>query len=410
MKKLIILFVMCFMLVGCQDNVMSEDENLKIVVASDLHYFLKDYYKDCEWFEESMLQGDGKMVTYGDEIVSAFIEKMKEIKPHLVVLTGDLTFNGEIGSHEALAKQLSLLRKEGIEVAVIPGNHDVDNIYTKGYGKDEYLEVENINAQKFKEIYQDLGYQNKKHKESLSYRIDLNDHYTLLMMDSCAHQLTGANLDIGGYFTESTLKWLTKQLQDIKQQHKIPIVAMHHSLISHNEVLGETYTIRDNQKIADILKDYSVPFVLTGHIHHQNIKEINGIYDIATSSLLDAPLQYGVIELNNQTMKYHNESLQISRDANEYFDLVSSTHFAETFEVIHDKEIREQMKDVVVKANRYYFTGNIYQYRDEIMNMEGYKYYYKKDLPKGLEFYKIYLESMLNDQNDHQNLTIKINE
>ena len=406
MKKILYVFTIIIMLVGCVQKPLVEYENVKIVVASDIHYFSKDYYKDCEWFEESILYEDGKMVTYADEILDVFIQRIKEIKPDLVILTGDLSFNGEKGSHEALAKKLSVLKDSDINLAVIPGNHDVDYIFAKGYGKDDYFDVENVNAEEFKKIYKDFGYQYQQHKESLSYRLDLNERYTFLMMDSTAHELTGSGLDIGGYFTESTISWLKEQLKDIQKMHKIPLIAMHHNLANHNELLGERYTIKNSQNIAELICDYNVTFVLSGHIHCQNIKEIDGIYDIASASLSNAPLQYGVIEMNNHKMDYHTESLKISKDSNEYFDLVSANHFAEDFEKIKDEKIRELMKDVIVKANRYYFTGNIKEHKEEIMKMEGYKYYSQKESEE-LSFYKEYLENLLSDNGNHQQLSIE---
>ena len=67
-----------------------------------------------------------------------------------------------------------------------------------------------------------------------------------------------------------------------------------------------------------------------------------------------------------------------------------------------DTKIRELMKAVIVKANRYYFTGNMKEHKDEIMNMEGYKYYFQKEvervvtegtiensLPKGYKSHKM---------------------
>ena len=132
MKRIIYLLLVLVLLVGCHQPLKKQD-SLKIVITSDIHYFLKDYYKECEWFEESMLYGDGKMVTYADEILDAFIKRVIEINPDIVLITGDLSFNGEKGSHEALAKRLMSLKQKDIAVAVIPGNHDVDNIYSKGY-------------------------------------------------------------------------------------------------------------------------------------------------------------------------------------------------------------------------------------------------------------------------------------
>ena len=376
MKKIIYGIIFCLCLVGCQNKIVCDKEHFKIIVASDLHYFLKDYYQDCDWFEEAMLYGDGKMVTYGDEIVDAFIDAVLQEKPELVILTGDLSFNGEKGSHQQLAQKLSQLKNHDIQVAVIPGNHDIDNIYTKGYGKDDYFDVENIDAKAFQDIYQDLGYHLAvlKHDESLSYRIDLNEDYSLLMMDSNAHELTKMTLGAGGFFTDSTMQWLEEQLQDIQKQKKIPLIAMHHNLAIHNELLNNGYTINDHEKIAKLFSQYHVPFVLSGHIHCQNIKTIQGIYDIASSSLLDAPLQYGIIELNQDQMNYHTQSLSISVNADEYFDTVSANKFGKSLQGISDTQKRTAIQDVLVKANRYYFTGNINQYVDELRSSDGYQY------------------------------------
>lgn len=406
MKKgrLIIIFIV-LLLCGCVQKPITNQQSLKLIVASDIHYFLKDYYQDCEWFEESMLYGDGKMVTYADEILDAFIKDVKEEKPDLVILTGDLTFNGEKGSHEGLAKKLKMLTDDNILVAVLPGNHDVDNIYAKGYGKEDYFDVEKTNAETFQTIYQDLGYQLAvaSHQDSLSYRIDLNDDYSLLMMDSTAHELTGQVLDVGGFLTDSSMQWLTDQLKDIQSQNKIPLMAMHHNLTDHNELLNYQYTINDHQKIADLLDAYHVPFVLSGHIHCQNIKKINNVYDIASSSLLNAPLQYGVIDLDKEKMNYHTQSLKISRDAHQYFDEVSKNRFLERLESIKDSQKKEAILDVMVKANRYYFAGIINQHKEEIEAMPGYSLLKEETQ---FEFFRNYLETMLSDEDNSQELSL----
>lgn len=400
MRKWVLGILSLLFLCGCTSQPLSQKDDLKIVVASDIHYFLKDYYQECEWFEESMLYGDGKMVTYADEILDAFMNKMLDVKPDFVILTGDLTFNGEIGSHQDLAKRLSQLDQQGISVMVLPGNHDVDNIFTKGYGKEDYFEVDNIDAKKFREIYKSLGYQEAlhTHKDSLSYSLSLNKDLTLVMLDSTAHELTGSSLDSGGYLTESTYNWLEKELKDIKKQGKIPLIAMHHNLAIHNELLNQGYTIKDNEKISQLFQKYDVPFVLSGHIHCQNIKEINGIYDIASSSLLDAPLQYGLIDVNKDGMKYRTESLTISEDSDNYFDSVSRNRFSERLEIENNKDL---MVDALVLANRYYFAGTIAEHKNEIMNMKGYSLLKESD-----SFYEQYLKLMMNEDRNHNQLEI----
>lgn len=407
MKKIINLLCLCLLMMSCQKQPLVDKETLKIVITSDIHYFLKDYYKDCKWFEENITYGDGKMVTYADEILDAFELKMKQIKPDLVIISGDLSFNGEIGSHQALAKRLENLEKEGISIAVIPGNHDVDNIFAKGYGKESYFDVESVNAKEFKDIYKNLGYDlsDHKHKDSLSYSIQLNEHYTLIMMDTTAHELTGNSIDNGGYLTDSSYQWLESELKSVQEKGKTPIVSMHHNLAIHHPLLNSGYTIKNHEQIAELLKNYQVPFVLSGHIHCQNIKEINGIYDIASSSLLDAPLQYGVMTLTQHQMNYETQSLKISVDANQYFEMVSNNRFDESFQQIENEKIRNEMKEVVAKANRYYFTGNIYSHIQELQNMKGYKYYSQEEGEK-VSFYREYLKTMMEDLDNNQRLSL----
>ena len=63
MKKIIYLLVFVLFLFGCQSKHILDSDELKIVIASDIHYFLKEYYEECDWFEDNIAYGDGKMVT-----------------------------------------------------------------------------------------------------------------------------------------------------------------------------------------------------------------------------------------------------------------------------------------------------------------------------------------------------------
>lgn len=409
MKKTILALLFLFFLVGCKEKALCENEEFKLIVTSDIHYFFEDYYKECDWFEESLSYADGKMVTYADEILDAFVKKVKEIKPELVLITGDLTFNGEKASHEQLSRILKEIEEANINVAVIPGNHDVDNIFKKGYGKDDYFDVENVNAEEFKKIYKDLGYNlaSSQHKKSLSYTIHLNSLYSLICLDTNSHVLTtNQELDIGGLLTDSTYEWLESQLESIVSKGKRPIVAMHHSLFDHNSLLNASYTIRENDKISSLFNKYDVKFVLTGHIHCQSIKENNGIYDIASESLVDAPLQFGEVRLNKDSMNYSTHLLDILVDSSEYFDSVSRNKFNENFKELKNQTKAKAMLELMVKANRYYFAGVIHNHIDELKNMEGYAYL-SDDKSDMLSFYNSYLDSMMEDPNDDTSLVIQ---
>ena len=74
---------------------MSE-KTLNIMIATDIHYLSKSINDGGEAFENVMEKGDGKGMTYIEEIVDAFCNEVKKRRPDLVLLLGDLTFNGEL--------------------------------------------------------------------------------------------------------------------------------------------------------------------------------------------------------------------------------------------------------------------------------------------------------------------------
>ena len=93
----------------------------KIVVATDMHYFAEKLAGNrCDSFFGMARGGDGRVLEYGWEVMDAFLDDMKEEDPDLLILSGDLTLDGEKASHEELAELLEGLSEAGIEVAVIP--------------------------------------------------------------------------------------------------------------------------------------------------------------------------------------------------------------------------------------------------------------------------------------------------
>lgn len=406
MKKLVMCLLALF-LTACSSNpVFDKKDTLKIAVANDLHYFAKENYEQCEWFEEMTLQGDGKMVTHTNEILDAFMNSLISNNVDIVILNGDLTFNGEVNSHKELATILEKFEENGITVAVNPGNHDIDNIFAKGYGADDYFDVDNVSAADFKNIYKNLGYDIavSKHKESLSYEIILNDQYSLMMLDTNGHDLTtGSPLDSGGQLTESTMTWLKERLEEAKSNKRCPIVMMHHNLAIHSERLYMGYTIYNYEEVSKLLADYGVPVAFSGHIHIQSIADIEGIKDVATSALSINPLQYGLVELNSEEITYRTENLEISVDSAKFYEAnISRSLFDDSDEEI---EHFEEIKEVLLFANRSYFSGSLLEVKDELMAMEGYSILMNAEDDNE---HKTYLLRLLSEENNHKELKIDI--
>ena len=102
-------------------------EGCRLLLASDIHYLSKSLTDFGDGFSYKVEHGDGKVVNYIWEITDAFIEAVEKEKPDLVILSGDLTLNGERQSHLDFAEKLEEIEDAGIPVIVIPGNHDINN-------------------------------------------------------------------------------------------------------------------------------------------------------------------------------------------------------------------------------------------------------------------------------------------
>ncbi len=134
------------------------EKPVQFVVATDIHYFSKDLTDNGALFQRMLVSSDGKQVNYITEITDAFLEEVIKMQPTGLILSGDLTFNGEKKSHEELGEKLKAVTEAGIPVYVIPGNHDLNNYYASRYQKDGLVEVRNTSPEEFKKIYGSLDW------------------------------------------------------------------------------------------------------------------------------------------------------------------------------------------------------------------------------------------------------------
>ena len=157
-------------------------EPVRLMVVSDLHYLSPTLFESGRDYLVNLLQrGDGKVTQYSGELLSALTAEARHQRPDAVIVTGDLTFNGEKQSHLELAAAFSALRAEGIPVWVIPGNHDINNPYARAYVKYSISPEENVSPAEFAEIYRDsLGVLDGG---DMSYLVPLTEKIRLLMCD-----------------------------------------------------------------------------------------------------------------------------------------------------------------------------------------------------------------------------------
>lgn len=334
-------------LVGC-----SKPE-LTIVHVSDMHYFSPSLIEDEDFMWKVAMESDGKDTVQSSLIAQAFVDDMLKLKPNAVVITGDLTLNGEIQSHEELRELLGKLKDVDIEVYVMTGNHDV-NMTAYRYTDNGVEEVPSFGSQQFEDHWWNFGYGNALSQDrwSNSYIAELNEKTWLLSVDS--------NTGSKGTIRKSTLDWIEENLAKAQEEGIRVISATHQNLFVHNENFVWGYQLNNAAALIELYEKYGVEVNLSGHLHVQTIVESNGIADIAVSALVDTPLQYGVLTISGDKLSY--KTREISNDAlkskaKEVFDECTRNKVKDELLDVSDQETAKRMMDIAVQLNREYFLG-----------------------------------------------------
>ena len=331
-----------------------------IVQISDIHYLSPSLF-DYDRLRNLTLTGDGKATHIMDKVMDEFVSEMLELSPGAVVVTGDLTYNGEKKSHEELKDKLSILEKNGIKVFVLMGNHDTGNATPYALYKDGVVETEGITAMEAEELWMDFGYGEAVSKDpvSNSYMAEVSDNLWIMCIDS--------NNGSGGSVRSKTLTWIENALRVANIKEKKVITATHQNLFVHNPRYTFGYQINNSNKVVDILKKWGVKLNLSGHLHIQHITKESGITEIAQESFSDWPLQYGVIEIDdNGRYSYFTKEIgnkDLVDEAQFVFD--SSTQYKFTNNI--ESENKDKMTEVATVLNREYFRGKVDDYNKDAL-------------------------------------------
>lgn len=344
-------------LVGC-----SKPE-LTIVHVSDMHYFSQSLIENEDFMWKVTMESDGKDTAQSSLIAQAFVDDMLKLKPNAVVVTGDLTLNGEEASHEELRELLGRLKDIGIGVYVMTGNHDV-NMTAYRYTDDGIEEVPSFGSQRFEDHWWDFGYGDALSQDrwSNSYIAKLNEKTWLLAVDS--------NTGSKGTIRKSTLDWIDENLAKTKQEGIRVISATHQNLFVHNENFVWGYQLNNAAALIELYEKYGVEVNLSGHLHVQTIVESNGIADIAVSALVDTPLQYGILTVSGNKLSYRTRELSnaaLRSKAKEVFDECTRNKVKNELLDVSAPDAAKKMMDVAVQLNREYFLGRFSKVDEEAL-------------------------------------------
>ena len=302
---------------------------IKIAIISDLHVMAPELLvNDGAAFEEYLIK-DRKMLRESTEILSTIVDSILELAPQLVLVTGDLTKDGERVSHMLVVSQLQRLVDAGIQVLVVPGNHDINNPDARIYDGDSSVPADTITRHDFADIYRHMGYDehSRRDQDTLSYCRDVTDKLTILAIDACMDRLNtfvsrGDARDhckTSGMLEASSQQWLVEQASAAVAAGRRVIAMMHHHLVPHfhmEDTLAAPYVVADSHQLCQRLVDAGVHVIFTGHLHISDISQTslrNGnMVEVSTASAVGYPCQWRVATCNPLAGKLQLRSITLS--------------------------------------------------------------------------------------------------
>ncbi len=288
---------------------LGAQRTLKIIHATDIHYISPKLTDNGSYFTAMVENSDGKVMLAIEALADAFVTQVLAEAPDVLVLSGDLTFNGARDSHLDFIEKLRVLTDAGIAVYVMPGNHDLNCLYAASFAGDTYTLVDSITAEDFRTLYADFGYAGETvlsaHADSLSYMAQVGDTQALLFVDVNASAIPGV-------LSDDTLAWAEQQLIAAKTAGLQVIAVSHQNLLDHNDMLTYGYTIVKVAPLLALYEQYGVLCNLSGHVHMQHIATSEGgIADIATGALSVYANQYGVLSWGGDALSYQTTPIEM---------------------------------------------------------------------------------------------------
>ena len=320
-----------------------QDMNLRIAVMSDLHYLSPDMIADTEDFEHAF-NSDRKLLKESSSVLHEMLERVRADKPDILLVSGDLTKDGEQECHAALAQQLQQLQQDipGLKIYVINGNHDIRNYNAKNFNTPDGKAVPatRTHPEDFKRIYV-FVYSDPtviatftpaagNEAGSLSYVARPVEGLTIIAMDTCRYSSDNTSNgddehETSGAISADLEKWVIEQTAAAKARGDLVIGLEHHGLVPHFDVeptILPMYLVNGYERIAQEYADAGMSAVFTGHMHAVDIaamttKAGNTFYDIETGSALTYPCPIRFVDLRRST---------VGGETNTYMSVSTKTH------------------------------------------------------------------------------------
>ena len=267
---------------------------LTLTVLTDTHYYCKENGTSGRAYDIANSKSQKLLANSAEVLETAFEQIASDKESDIVIISGDVTNNGELNAHAEFIEMLRNLKNKGKRVYVITATHDFrKNGFTDMYSGDEKLQTKTATRDMLFDMYREFGPDEAiaVHRESMSYIVQLCEGYRLFALNDDTNQ----NGKSG--FSDECFEWISERAREAREDNQFIIAMTHHPLIAPSpiyEIIGKGDMLGDYKQRIEQLADIGVQFIFTGHTHipdtsvYQSEKG-NVIYDICTSSTIGYP-------------------------------------------------------------------------------------------------------------------------
>ena len=406
---------------------ITEKSNTEFWVITDTHLIADSLHDNGHAFQLIQNTSQGKDLAYQEIALRAFTDFANQKKPAAIIVTGDVTFNGELISAQKFAEIFSRLK--ATKLLVLPGNHDIYDGWARAFKGPNQLFAHQISPRDWQEIFKSsYDCALSIDPDSLAYSVQLNQRYLLLLLDSNIygkHEANGAPAT-EGQINEEQIIWLEKQLENAKRNHLRPLLFMHHNLYAHNPAVNRGFVLNNAQLLRRLCEDFNIKVAFSGHIHAQNIVgplERTPTIEVVTSSFCSYDQGYGVIKVRPDNIKYQRHTFNMKPFLNkkelEDQNLAHFHHYLKEIQIknlkgnsnkkdnSHDEqsELLQKVNHLFIEMNYQYFTGHNHIEKEQLKKLYSSPEF--KILVNQRPRFSNYMKTLF-DTTDHSNLETEI--
>ena len=129
----------------------------EIWVITDPHYLSPSLQDNEVAFQKMQATSAGKDLIYGKERMEALVAQVEQERPKALLVSGDLTFNGEYQSFVDLANFFKQIESFGTKVLVEPGNHDIADGWARKFIGEQNYKTRRLTASEFLSLLSPLN-------------------------------------------------------------------------------------------------------------------------------------------------------------------------------------------------------------------------------------------------------------